>query len=653
MGLLDPPGLRAPRITGFSPALVGGVSSTSHPTANGTATPLSLVTLYLNGTVVGTAFANESGAWSFALPAQPNGSINLVARATPASQVSALVINDPLQPLQNVAGVPAVFEMDNDRGLFYTNGVPYADLSSLVGAVGGTTAGAAISMGGFVDSTATTLLTNGTFDTTTTGWTPIGTGALAIVSGEMQLTVNATGDGFSQTVAGYPGRAFALTGTGRRGTNAANSPFMAATTTSATMSGNTTAGAQATASNVTSKVYLSALATSSMYVGVKGSTGTGTTLWDNFSLVETMPLQGWTTIATGSGAAATSFSAVIDAVAPSALPTSGQVKVIWQADTNTQRDRVRLHWASDGTVHMIVTANNGQILDFNLGTVAVNARFRVSIAASQGVNGDASTGYAASLNGANSQQQYTTATNMVGVSHMRIGQDVGGTSAWDGTFKRVAVVRGRQLADWLELYSALPAATPRVFAGDSYIGGAGGAILPDLYETATGQVTLNIGVGGSTFAQQYGYITARPYLRSLPMVIWDGSNNGMVDVTSQVAIAQQIWDWKGDGRILFLPSIAVPNPGTASSSTLNANGVYLRQYRDALIAAFGASHVYDPVPILQTLTTASADDTNDITAGLIPRSTLLTQNNAEVHLSVAAMTAIAQHSTFQTKVAAL
>jgi hypothetical protein len=236
---------------------------------------------------------------------------------------------------------------------------------------------------------------------------------------------------------------------------------------------------------------------------------------------------------------------------------------------------------------------------------------------------------------------------------MRIGQDVGGTSVWDGSFNRVAVVRGRQSNDWLEYRAALPTATPRLFAGDSYIGGAGGAILPDLYETATNQVTLNIGVGGSTFQQQLGFITSRPYLRGLPLIIWDGSNNGMVDIASQMAIAQQIWDWKSDGRILFLPSIAVPNPGQASSSTPNSNAAYLKQYRDALISAFGATHVYDPVPVLQALSTGSTDDNNDVAAGLIPRSAMLTQNNGEVHLSVAAMTAIAQHSTFQAKIAAL
>jgi len=653
MGILDPPVRIAPRITSVSPALANGVSATSHPTINGTASPLGLVSLYLNGSVVGTAFADANGAWSIALPAQLNGSYNLIARAVPASGVFQMAINDPKQPLENAAGVPATFEMDLERGLFYTNNTPYADQASLIGAVNGTMNGSAISMGGFLDPAVANRVTNGTIDTVTTGWNPYGTATLAVVAGELEFTLTSVGDSFSQTVTGYQGRAFAFTGTGRRGTNNSNSPFLCVTTQAASLPGNVAGANAVTAASTAYTLYLSSLGGGDMYVGVKGSSGSGTTLWDNFSLIEAMPYQGWASFATGSGSAPPSFSALIDAVTPATLPISGQVKVIWQVDTGNQRDRIRLHWASDGTIHLVSTGNNGGLTDFTLGTVAVNTRFRIALGASVGLNGDATTGYAASLNGKNAQSRFDASTYMVGASHMRIGQDVGGTSVWDGSFNRVAIVKGRQATDWLEYMAALPTATPRLFAGDSYIGGAGGAVLPDLYETATNQITLNIGVGGSTFQQQLGFITSRPYLRNLPLIIWDGSNNGMVDIASQVAIAQQIWDWKSDGRILFLPSIAVPNPGQASSASPNSNAAYLKQYRDALIAAFGAAHVYDTVPTLQALSTGSTDDNNDVAAGLIPRSAMLTQNNGEVHLSVAAMTAIAQNSTFQAKIATL
>lgn len=663
MGILDVPVLNVvPRITGFSPALVGGVSTISFPSVLGSSAPFSKISLYINGSVVATGFADITGAWAISIPAQLNGTFSLIARAEPASALTALVINDPKQPLQNIAGVPAVFEMDNERALFFTNNVPYADVTSLVAAIGGALTGSSIAAGGYVESTAVTVLTNGTFDTVTTGWTASGTGAVAIASGEIQLTISTSLDSFSQTVTGYPGRAFAFTGTGRRGTNTVNSPQLAATTQNAALNGNFTSGSPIIGVNATTKLHLSAPNSGAMYVGARGSTGLGTALFDNFTLVEAMPFTGWNELAVNAGSAGTSFSVLVDAVTPATLPTLGEVAVIWQGDTDdrssgapraTQRDSIRVHWAADGTVHFIARLNNTQLFDFTLGSVAVGSRFRVAFGASLGINSDMNAGYAASLNGANVLIQSTATTSMVGVSHMRVGQDSGGLSPWVGTFNRVAVVRGRQANDWLEFYATLPAVASRVFAGDSYIGGAGGVKLPDLYETATGIVTYNTGVGGVTLQQIVSQITSRPYLRPLRLVVWDGSNNGMVDIASQVNTAKEIWAFKGNTKTLFIPSIAVPNPGTVSSAALSSTAVYLAAYRDALIVAFGAAAVFDPVPVLQALATATVDDTNDVAAGLIPRSTLLTQNAGEVHLSSAAMTAIAQNATFQNKIAAL
>jgi hypothetical protein len=657
MSLLDPPVRISPRITSVVPALVAGVSSTSHPTILGIASPLSLVSLYLNGTIVGTTFADAAGMWSVALPAQLNGSVNLVARSVPASNVVTMTINDPKQPLQNAAGTPAVFDMDNESGLFYTNSTVYADQSSLLGAIGATVSGVTASFGGYVNPQAKNVIVNGTFYTDTSSWSNINGVTSSIISGEavIDYTPAATG-AFTQTITGYSGRAFAFTSTSRRGTNTGNSPSVVGTLSNAALGGNLVGIPAVTATNVTGTFYMASASGAGMFVGMRGNTGGGTAILDNVSGIEAMPCPGWGTFATTSGVSAPAFSVVVDAVAPNTLPASGLVKVIWQGDVNTTHDILRIHWASDGSIHLYGTTNSSSlVVDLNLGNVAPGARFKVAIGASAGVNADPTTGYAGSLNGKNAPNVFASNLVMVGVSHMRIGTGGGqaGTAVWDGTFNRVAVIPGRQQNDWLEFNATLAGATPRWFAGDSYIGGAGGVILPDLYETAVNKITYNTGVGGSTFAKIRDDIIARPYLRNLPLIIWDGSNNGMIDVATQIAIAQQIWDWKADSRILFIPSIAVPNPATASGPAINPNGTYMRQYRDALISTFGASHVYDPVPIIQGLSTGSADDLNDIASGVIPRSTLLTQNNAEVHLSTAAMTAVAQHSMFQAKIAAL
>ncbi len=652
----------APVITGFSPPLVAGVSTSSHPTVLGTSAPHSLVTLYLNGSQVGIGFSDAAGEWAIALPAQLNGAFNLIARATPASELVSMVINDPKQPLENVQGIPAVFDMDTERGLFYTNGTVYADQGSLIGALGGASSGSAFSFGGYVDPAATNLITNGTFDTTTTGWAPGGSAVLASVAGEMELTCSGAADSFVQALTGYAGRGIQFTGRGRRGTHVSNVPGLSITLQNAVFGGNSSQAGGIVATNTDYKLFSSAAPSGSLWMGVKSGPGSGTSYWDNFAACEAMPCQGWTPFASTSSATPPSFSAVIVGTAPASLPAAGQVKYIWQADANSmfngvtsasQHNCIRLVWTETGDVQLIKRLNNTTSFTLTLGNLAPGADFRVALGASAGANGDSQSGYAGSLNGLNAVVQATTVDTMVGVTHVRVGQNADGTQVFDGTLKRVAVVRGRQTNDWLEFQATLPTALPRLFAGDSYIGGAGGVVLPNIYETATGKVTYNIGVGGSTFASQVGHITSRPYLRDVPTVVWDGSNNGMVDVVSQVALARQIWDWKANGRLLFLPSIAVPNPGTASSPTPTASATLLRQYRDALVAAFGAAHVYDPVPVLQALSTGSADDLNDVAAGLVPRSVLITQNAGEVHLGTAAMTAIANDPTFRSKVDAL
>jgi len=657
MGLLDPPTVNVvPKITGVSPALVDGVSLSSHPTILGTATPLSLISLYLNGALVASAFSDSDGNWAISLPAQLNGTVNLVARAAPASSLFPVIINDPKQPLQNAAGLPAVFDMDNEGGLYFTNGTPYADAASLIGALtNGVQNGSLFSCGGYLNPALKNIVTNGAFDIDVANWNVYNGASISWSAGE--ALVDTVGSGaVSQTIVGYPGRTFAFTAKSRRGTNTGNSPSIGGTLSNPQIGGNAVGLAAVTASDVVGTFYMSSLSGAAMYVGMRGNTGLGTAYMDDWSGIEAQPLPGWAGFATAPGSSAPAFSVVIDAISPASLPTSGNIKVLWQGDNNGTHDFIRIHWASDGTVHLYCLGNNASVVcDLNLGTLAVNTRFKVSVAAAQGFNGDATSGYAGSLNGKNSVGLFASNVSMLSPSHMRIGSNAAGASVWDGTYKRVSVVQGRQQNDWLE-YQATPAsslASAVLFGGDSYIGGASGVVLPDLYETATGRTVYNIGVGGSTLLNQRDNTISRGYLRKLPFVHWDGSNNGMVDITSQVAIAQQIWDWKADGRILFLPSIAVPNPGVASSAVTNSNGTYLRQYRDALIDTFGAAHVYDPVPIIQTLSTGSADDLNDIASGVIPRSALITQNNAEVHLGLAAMTAIAQHSAFQAKVAAL
>lgn len=639
----------APEITGITPAPVNGKIPSSTPTVTGTAPPLSLVQLYVNGTIAGTAFAGSDGVWSITISSQSDGNYILVARVIPAGNSFSISLKDPMQPLKNAAGENATFEINKTTGLYYANGTKYSTLNAMLTAVGGVTSGDAITTGPYLDPAAANRVSNGDLASGTSPWAVTsGTATVANVGGELEITHPGT---VSQTVTGYAGRAFEFKGNGRRGTNSSNSPFLAATTQNAGMSGNITMGSAVTATAQDYRVYLASAGGGGMHVGVSGNSGGGTTLWDNFTLVEAQPYPGYASFATSASDPAPGFAVLVEATTPSAAPAAGAVQVLWQGDTNHDRDRLRIAYHDDQTIRILVNTNNGGVISWTMGTVPVNTKFKIAFTATRGLNGDSSTGYAASLNGANSQFRYDASASMVGFSHMRIGKHQTGAT-WLGTIERVALVKGRQTEDWLEYQTSNHDSPVTVFAGDSYIGGAGGVILPNIYETNTGFTTMNIGVGGSTLQQQKTFITSRPHLKDIPMVHWDGSNNGMVDVPSQMATAKEIWDWKENGRILWVPSIPCPNPVVAANGSPNSNAAYLRSYRDALIAEFGAAHVYDPMPALQALAN-SADDNLDVQAGLIPRSILITQNANEVHLNTAAMTAIANDPVFRNKIAAL
>jgi hypothetical protein len=80
-------------------------------------------------------------------------------------------------------------------------------------------------------------------------------------------------------------------------------------------------------------------------------------------------------------------------------------------------------------VHMIVTANNSQQADINLGVVADGASFEIALSAEQN-------NFGASLNGG--FPTFDIAGPCPGVAYMRIGRSFTG-NAWTGAIGRVTV----------------------------------------------------------------------------------------------------------------------------------------------------------------------------------------------------------------------
>lgn len=635
-------------ITATDPAATAGTISTGRPVVIGKAGPNSLVSIYVGGALKASGFANASGTFNITLPFLLDGTYEVRAFFSPASAPYPITISDPLQPMVNAQSEPAIIDCSTVDGIYWANGVKYASKSDLVSALSGSLTGDNFSIGPYVDPNGYEYLPNGTFDTDVSGWTTTGGNVIEWASGEMYVSTGVGSGSVYRSVVGFAGRAFAFTGTGRRGTNSTNSPQIAATTQSGTFPGNVSAGTPVTSTDTTSTVYISSRNGSNTWFGVRYSTGAGTTYWDNFSVREVMPMPGWTSFAVGDTAAGIpAWTMYSEAVTPSSLPSSGQVAVPFQADANQERDRVRVYLDETGAVKLLLTNNAGVSADLTLGTTTVSTAIKVSASISKGTNAVGS-GITGSLNGANRVVNQTASLGTPGVSHLRYGFNATGTSAWGGTIRRMTVLKRYQASDWVENVTAPSGSL--WFEGDSYVAGAGGVVLGDKLETAVSKKVIISAEGGSTLAEIVSRILARDYLRSRTLIVWDGSANGFIDVPTALAYYRQVATWKGNGKYLFIPSINCPNPAGVSTATPSDYTLSLRALRDAMITEFGASHVCDVLPILQTLGNGSGNDNNDIAAGLPPRSILLTQNANEVHLSHAAMDAVAGWSVFQNKI---
>lgn len=121
--------LRGARVTidSIDPPLTGdGRIASNRPLISGRAPPLSRVLLLINGVVATTALATASGTWSAQPSARPNGTYTYRAEALPSSNALTVDIDDPLQPMNDYLGQPALFDMNNASGIYWTDNTAYA-----------------------------------------------------------------------------------------------------------------------------------------------------------------------------------------------------------------------------------------------------------------------------------------------------------------------------------------------------------------------------------------------------------------------------------------------------------------------------------------------------------------------------------------------
>lgn len=152
--------------------------------------------------------------------------------------------------------------------------------------------------------------------------------------------------------------------------------------------------------------------------------------YDDFSLTEVRPFAGF-------DAAAWAF--MVRGVAPGALPASEQAIFAADADspgkvTGLDRDRVRLAWAPNGDIKLIVTRHNVEQANLTLGQVAAGAVFRVRVAI-------AANAVSAGLNDAAPVTDTTVAPP--GLAYVRLGRSRAG-EAFGGVIEEAGLWFGPQ-----------------------------------------------------------------------------------------------------------------------------------------------------------------------------------------------------------------
>lgn len=155
---------------------------------------------------------------------------------------------------------------------------------------------------------------------------------------------------------------------------------------------------------------------STMYLGKSTNLGaaTVTEYWDDASVREVTPLEGHDH---------TRLAVLIDARTP---PSAGAA-VLFQADTNSERFRLRVEWDAAGHLRVITTVQGTEQADLDLGSVPPGTAFGLQLSAT-------ANSVKASLNG--QALVFDTSAQHPAISHIRLGRSFTG-EAWGGEIHRV------------------------------------------------------------------------------------------------------------------------------------------------------------------------------------------------------------------------
>lgn len=434
----------------------------------------------------------------------------------------------------------AILDADFANSRFHWDGQTFSSEAAFLVAIGGVGAGGVRTIGPYVAPAAAELIVNGTFDTDLAGWTSAidGTSSAAVVSQAARLVSDGTagtggkagGAGIYQALSTVLDKAYRLlftnSGPGALSLRAGNGIYL---------SNSYSAGSRAPSASPYIEAFNADAATTYFYAY---RAAVGECNLDGVSIKECVPFKNYD---------AAGVTVEIEATAP-AVPTSKALFGLYSSGPNDEAN-IRLNSSN----HLVVQANYGgaTVVLIDLGAVAPGQNIKVRA----GWKSDA---FYAQLNDGPILADATGTCPSFGF--MRIGSDSQGT-VWDAAINRVKVWAGGGLTQFIgEIDNAIHA------EGDSFMGGAYGAILPATLNTVMGRTVYNTGVGGNSMDQISARLISAPAeVRAKTTVMWDGDQNGFTTLSAYCDLLAAALAALGHHRFVVIPPCV--NHGQSNLST--------------------------------------------------------------------------------------
>lgn len=294
-------------------------------------------------------------------------------------------------------------------GDYRIGGVRHGSKSTWLTAAGGAANGAAYDFGPAV--VGPELIVNGTFDTDVAGWSVVGGLGTSVVSWQAPGRMRNTAPGAGQQRIGQSqtrvfGRAYLYRATAVR---VVGSPILS---NGPTGGGTANGGGMSTAGDYS--LTWAEAAGGTRFVGLNSNfSSADNEEFDNVSLSECQPFAGFD---------AGAWAFMMQGVAGGAMPGSEQVILSADADSpgksfGNDSDRVRLAWATNGDLKLVVTRLGVEQVNMVVGVLAPGAAFtvRASLAANAVV---------ASLNDAAARAD--VAVSLPALAYLRLGRSRAG-----------------------------------------------------------------------------------------------------------------------------------------------------------------------------------------------------------------------------------